>query len=1185
VCEDNVITLLSGWWFDEEVLERKGVQLTGDTEIFACLNEFACVTDVKNVSVSCSTGYSGALCGACDLEGQGFMRSGQLCRRCDSYIYNIIFVSGMAAVAVVYILYVIAFQDFSSSENDQRPVVIKIAMSFCQMLTVLGVFKARGTAMFNEIVQRPASIVGGGVSSALPLKCLLNSQIYGAFLLNMLTPLLACGVTALLIGPVWIGKRVYEAMRGSRPPRKAPREKFLVLCCRWEKMEPWETDMWMLRQKSKDVGRFHPGPRFVAVLVFVLFGVYPTLVKSIFSIFRCSEPIGGVRYLEDDFTVQCWVGWHPRFVGFASLFGLLYLFGIPLSLFLILQGNRHRLAEPRFMSTFGFVYNGYHTDRGLIVAWESFVMLRKLAVTAITVSSSDPYIQIFVALLLLIISYGMQERMQPFETSLLNTIEGVGLFSLIFTQIISILYLYIDSRAALTGKKNKMLEYIVTVVLLLANIIICASMVFAYILAWNQHRQITNRSFKKFIAARDEPFGPLTKHRNPRITPPIQFEVFTTLEDCDVYLLPLLSSEKTGETAERGDKVVVSSSQVEYVRARCGRGREVAWLEFADGTGWILDCDLRSGDSVVRLTGHRDDDGTMERVFWRVSIISEVPLAIRAGTSGPPFVWPTGEFVAPGESVLVDRRFIRKTGAWRCSSKESTYLHLADRRGWIVEPSRVPDTDWLTAPPDDYVDVSVAARLVGQEKHNAELRRLGVSEYKSLDDELTIYEKDVWPLSPAVGSLKTGTTFLVEDRTLLFTRLRFAYISILGIEKTLCFPRSFRFWRRVGRFAQFLKLSDGRGYVLIHRRSDAEPLCRFKAFKENSVTKKNGLSLVRWNYQSNNQVTVHATIGAAAAAVSGVEQHHDETFQHIRPLAAGSTVVISSRQSLKAKTKDHKKIRVTVGAIESPGNPEGSNGWVLLNPNPNLELRGVSLARSAPEERRRLRKLREAASVAAGGMTRSEKRKSRRLQRAAKEKTMLDSTDNPMHKAKRNDDAGHVSVTVLSEDAMVEMENPMKPKRRSAHARKSALRRAAKKARNIKLAVGRGAEEEEEGALPDMENPMKPTRSAAGALPDTENPMKPRRSSSAARKSASRRSRRAAKKVVAGGNAAPSVEGAVPSMVNPMSSGAVMPTYVEERQAKRASRRAMRATRDAGEEASVAVAPLPTGESDSYSEY
>jgi hypothetical protein len=248
VCEENTITLLSGWWFDAEKVEESGVEVSSATEVFPCLNPFACVTDVKNVSVSCSTGYMGVLCGACDLKGQGYMRSGQLCRECGSLAYNIVFVSGLALVGVAYILYVIAFQDFSSTESDQRPVVIKITMSFCQMLTVLGVFKARGTALFNELVQRPAAIVGGGVSSALPLKCLLNSQIYGSFMLNMATPILACIITALLIGPVWIAKRVIEAMRASRPPRQAPKEKVNILCCcRTETLEEWEKKMWTHR--------------------------------------------------------------------------------------------------------------------------------------------------------------------------------------------------------------------------------------------------------------------------------------------------------------------------------------------------------------------------------------------------------------------------------------------------------------------------------------------------------------------------------------------------------------------------------------------------------------------------------------------------------------------------------------------------------------------------------------------------------------------------------------------------------------------------------------------------------------------------------------------------------------------------------------------------------------------------
>jgi hypothetical protein len=354
ICESNEITLLNGWWFDSEAVARSGKEVTSETEVFMCLNENSCVVDVVNVTVSCSAGYMGVLCGACNLKGEGYMRSGQICRKCDSFATNVIFVTAMAVIAVAYILYVIAFQDFASTENDQRGVVIKIAMSFCQMLAVLGVFKARGTVLFNELVQRPASIAGGGISSVLQLKCLMNSQIYGTFMLSMMTPIIACTLTAILIGPVWFIKRVQEMLRASYPPRRAPIEKVNVLrCCRKERMEDWEKKLWLHARTRNDREAFRPIARFVAVLVFVLFGIYPTLVKSIFSIFRCSEPIGGKMYLTDDFTVQCWVGWHPTFAGAAIAFGCLYLFGIPLGLLLILKFNRHRLQESRFVATFG----------------------------------------------------------------------------------------------------------------------------------------------------------------------------------------------------------------------------------------------------------------------------------------------------------------------------------------------------------------------------------------------------------------------------------------------------------------------------------------------------------------------------------------------------------------------------------------------------------------------------------------------------------------------------------------------------------------------------------------------------------------------------------------------------------------------------------------------------------------
>jgi len=301
-CALNELTLQNHFWFDAARLARENKELSSETEMFPCLNELACETDTVRATVHCTPGYSGVICGACQVA-KGFLRSGQVCRKCETFVYNLSFVLGMGALAAMYIFYVAACQDFSAKSSDNRPVVIKIVMSFCQMLTVLGVFKARGTALFNEIVQRPAAVLGGGFSSALPIKCLMNSQIYGTFILNMVTPLLAVLATSVLIVPVWLLKRACEAMRASRPRRRAPMEKIEVTqCCRRAATATWERDTWLLNQKRKERQPFEPAPRFVAVLVFVLFGVYPTLVKSIFSIFRCSELIGGLRFLEDDYT-------------------------------------------------------------------------------------------------------------------------------------------------------------------------------------------------------------------------------------------------------------------------------------------------------------------------------------------------------------------------------------------------------------------------------------------------------------------------------------------------------------------------------------------------------------------------------------------------------------------------------------------------------------------------------------------------------------------------------------------------------------------------------------------------------------------------------------------------------------------------------------------------------------------
>ena len=129
--------------------------------------------------------------------------------------------------------------------------------------------------------------------------------------------------------------------------------------------------------------------------------------------------------------------------------------------------EKYALSDVR--ERFGFLYNGYSTDRsGIVVGWEALVASRKLAVTLAGSVFKDPYLQILVALLILVISALATAYVQPYETWWLNVLDTAGLFALILTQILSILYFYV-AHAAHPFMDGHTLEVLVTIVLFVMN--------------------------------------------------------------------------------------------------------------------------------------------------------------------------------------------------------------------------------------------------------------------------------------------------------------------------------------------------------------------------------------------------------------------------------------------------------------------------------------------------------------------------------------------------------------------------------------------------------------------------------------------------------------------------------------------------------------------------------------------
>ena len=117
------------------------------------------------------------------------------------------------------------------------------------------------------------------------------------------------------------------------------------------------------------------------------------------------------------------------------------------------------------------------------MAWEPLVvMIRKLFITLAGSLPRDPYIQISIALTILVGSITLQALVQPYESTLVNVLDVISLFVLSFTQILSILYLYLDTKdGALPYDWNKeTLEIVMTVALSVAN----ASVIVLLLVAW-----------------------------------------------------------------------------------------------------------------------------------------------------------------------------------------------------------------------------------------------------------------------------------------------------------------------------------------------------------------------------------------------------------------------------------------------------------------------------------------------------------------------------------------------------------------------------------------------------------------------------------------------------------------------------------------------------------------------------
>ena len=106
--------------------------------------------------------------GGCDVDGSNHIRSGGFCIMCAARWFTISATIALFIALLFATMFYVFEHDFTPADKtDKTGVTCKMIMSYSQMLSILGIFKARGTALFRLIITFPSQVGGGGLSSMM----------------------------------------------------------------------------------------------------------------------------------------------------------------------------------------------------------------------------------------------------------------------------------------------------------------------------------------------------------------------------------------------------------------------------------------------------------------------------------------------------------------------------------------------------------------------------------------------------------------------------------------------------------------------------------------------------------------------------------------------------------------------------------------------------------------------------------------------------------------------------------------------------------------------------------------------------------------------------------------------------------------------------------------------------------
>ena len=484
----------------------RGATVDAATELHECAFPAGCVVNSStvgnrawNATHRCADGYSGVLCGVCSADGPGFARSGNACLPCWSPAANSV---AMALFPLAFLALCVYIVNKKSKRSSMPDTALRILTTYVQTIgTLTAIYQAKGTAGYATAISF-SQLLGGSPLSVGPVECGLRPSYTARFAITIVLPFIIA-VTCVLI--ILVRRLAGAALRrfggaaganghGAAPRAPASGSATLLSSTPDARLDAGATASLsgqtgdarglvvaapMLRaaaplqsrgsspgQLEEQVEQPEPQPQLprqpetvrgfvrdtlrelIAPIIFVLNLGYSSIVSSAFTVFACTpEPIAGVRYLVADLTIACNTPAYTAAQVAAGVVIFAFGFGFPALFAYVLWRRRASLSHPETFSRFGFLYDGYKTQRGLFM-FESLVMLRKSGVVLLGSVISDAYFQVSGAVVLMSVSLLTLAVLQPFKKRIFNVLEAATVLAVIVTEVVCIFYLRADAVVA-----------------------------------------------------------------------------------------------------------------------------------------------------------------------------------------------------------------------------------------------------------------------------------------------------------------------------------------------------------------------------------------------------------------------------------------------------------------------------------------------------------------------------------------------------------------------------------------------------------------------------------------------------------------------------------------------------------------------------------------------------------------